>query len=97
MWMGACMSSIGTWMQIVAQAWLIWKLSHSPFLLGLVLGPQMEEYFRRAMLLSRGDAMVFLQRPISLGLLVTTAILLVLMALPNLRKAREEAFTEEET
>jgi MFS family permease len=35
MWMGACMSSIGTWMQIVAQAWLIWKLSHSAFLLGL--------------------------------------------------------------
>ena len=69
----------------------------APFLLGLVLGPQMEEYFRRAMLLSRGDPMVFLQRPISLGLLVTTAILLVLMALPNLRKAREEAFTEEET
>lgn len=33
--MGACMSSIGTWMQIVAQAWLIWKLSHSAFLLGL--------------------------------------------------------------
>ena len=41
----------------------------APFLLGLVLGPQMEEYFRRAMLLSRGDPMVFLQRPISLGLL----------------------------
>ena len=45
----------------------------APFLLGLVLGPQMEEYFRRAMLLSRGDPMVFLQRPISLGLLITTA------------------------
>jgi len=57
----------------------------------------MEEYFRRAMLLSRGDAMVFLQRPISLGLLITTSVLLILMALPNLRKAREEAFTEEET
>jgi len=35
MWMGACASSIGTWMQIVAQGWLIWKLSHSAFLLGL--------------------------------------------------------------
>jgi TctA family transporter len=67
----------------------------APFLLGLVLGPQMEEYFRRAMLLSRGDPMVFLQRPISLGLLITTAILLILMALPTLRKAREEAFQEE--
>ncbi|MBI3195957.1 MAG: hypothetical protein HYZ40_00325, partial [Rhodospirillales bacterium] len=66
-----------------------------PFLLGLVLGPQMEEYFRRAMLLSRGDAMVFLERPISLGLLITTALLLVLMALPSIKKARKEAFQEE--
>ncbi|MCC8431837.1 tripartite tricarboxylate transporter permease [Reyranella aquatilis] len=67
----------------------------APFLLGLVLGPQMEEYFRRAMLLSRGDPMVFLQRPISLGLLVTTALLLLLMALPSFKKARKEAFVEE--
>jgi len=67
----------------------------APFLLGLVLGPQMEEYFRRAMLLSRGDPMVFLERPISLGLLITTAILLILMALPSIKKAREEAFQEE--
>ena len=67
----------------------------APFLLGLVLGPQMEEYFRRAMLLSRGDAMVFIERPISLGLLITTALLLILMALPSIKKAREEAFQEE--
>ena len=68
----------------------------APFLLGLVLGPQMEEYFRRAMLLSRGDPMVFLERPISLGLLITTALLLLLMALPSFKKARKEAFVEEE-
>src|SRR5215467_7446008 len=35
MWVGACTSSIGTWMQIVAQGWLIYRLSHSPFLLAL--------------------------------------------------------------
>jgi len=35
MWFGACMSSIGTWMQIVAQGWLIYRLSHSAFLLAL--------------------------------------------------------------
>jgi predicted MFS family arabinose efflux permease len=35
MWIGACMSSIGTWMQIVAQSWLIYRLSHSAFLLAL--------------------------------------------------------------
>jgi putative tricarboxylic transport membrane protein len=67
----------------------------APFLLGLVLGPQMEEYFRRAMLLSRGDPMVFIERPISLGLLITTSLLLVLMALPSIKKARKEAFQEE--
>ncbi|WP_422001647.1 tripartite tricarboxylate transporter permease [Reyranella sp.] len=67
----------------------------APFLLGLVLGPQMEEYFRRAMLLSRGDPSVFIERPISLGLLITTALLLILMGLPSIKKAREEAFQEE--
>jgi predicted MFS family arabinose efflux permease len=35
MWVGACASSIGTWMQIVAQGWLIYRLTHSSFLLGL--------------------------------------------------------------
>src|SRR4051812_22644141 len=35
MWFGACVSSIGTWMQIVAQSWLIYRLSHSAFLLAL--------------------------------------------------------------
>ncbi len=40
MWFGACTSSIGTWMQIVAQGWLIYRLSHSARLLALdqVLG-----------------------------------------------------------
>jgi predicted MFS family arabinose efflux permease len=35
MWVGACTSSIGTWMQIVAQSWLVYRLSHSAFLLAL--------------------------------------------------------------
>jgi len=35
MWIGACTSSIGTWMQIVAQGWLVYRLSHSAFLLAL--------------------------------------------------------------
>jgi MFS family permease len=34
-WIGACTSSIGTWMQIVAQNWLVVSLTHSPFFLGL--------------------------------------------------------------
>jgi TctA family transporter len=48
------------------------------------------------MLLSRGDPSVFIQRPISLGLLIATAVLLLLMALPSIKRAREEAFQEEE-
>ena len=35
MWIGACTSSVGTWMQLVAQSWLIYSLSHSKFLLAL--------------------------------------------------------------
>jgi len=35
MWIGACTSSIGTWMQIVAQSWLVYRLSHSAFYLAL--------------------------------------------------------------
>ncbi len=35
MWLGACTSSIGSWMQTVAQAWLVYTLSNDPFYLGL--------------------------------------------------------------
>jgi len=67
----------------------------APFLLGMVLGPQLEEFFRRAMQLSRGDPMVFLQRPLSLALLLLTAFLLLLVILPAIRKARVTTFAEE--
>jgi putative tricarboxylic transport membrane protein len=67
----------------------------APLLLGFVLGPMMEEYFRRAMLFSRGDFTTFLTRPISLGLLIAAALLLVIVALPAVKKSREEVFVEE--
>jgi TctA family transporter len=57
----------------------------------------MEENLRRALLLSRGDPMVFFTRPISLTLLVIAGLLLVIVMLPALRKKREEAFVAEET
>ncbi len=66
----------------------------APLLLGYLLGPLMEVYMRRAMLLSRGDAMVFLERPLSLTFLIIAAVALILVILPNIRKAREEAFQE---
>src|SRR5215470_2312853 len=59
----------------------------APLLLGFLLGPLMEVYMRRAMLLSRGDPWVFLQRPLSLTFLVLAALLLVFIVLPNVRKA----------
>jgi putative tricarboxylic transport membrane protein len=67
----------------------------APMILGFILGPLMEENLRRAMLLSRGDPFVFFQKPISLGFMVASAILLVIVALPTIRKKREEAFVEE--
>ena len=66
-----------------------------PLLLGFVLGPMMEENFRRALLLSRGDFTTFLTRPLSLGLLIASALLVVIVALPAVKKTREEAFVEE--
>jgi TctA family transporter len=66
----------------------------APLLLGFVLGPLMEENLRRAMRISSGDPMIFIERPISLGLLIGAAILLVMVALPAIRSKREEAFQE---
>ena len=67
----------------------------APLLLGFILGPMMEEYLRRALLLSQGNWGTFVTRPLSAGLLATSALLLIIMMLPAVKKKREEAFTEE--
>jgi TctA family transporter len=67
----------------------------APLLLGFVLGPMMEENFRRSLLLSRGDFTVFLRRPLSLALLAAAATLLIIVMLPSIRSKREEAFKED--
>jgi TctA family transporter len=67
----------------------------APLMLGFVLGPMMEENFRRSLLLSHGEFTVFFSRPLSLALLVATALLVLLVALPSMKKKREEAFQEE--
>ena len=64
----------------------------APLLLGFVLGKLMEEYLRRALTISRGDATVFFTRPLSLVLLILAGILLVLVFSPKIAKKREEAF-----
>lgn len=68
----------------------------APLILGLVLGPQLEEQLRRALLLSNGSWSVFIERPISLGFLLVGIALLLMIALPTLRKTRAVAFQEED-
>lgn len=66
----------------------------APMLLGFIIGPMMEEYLRRALLLSRSDPMVFFQRPISATMLTLSAVAMFVILIPSLRKKREEAFEE---
>jgi TctA family transporter len=67
----------------------------APMLLGFIIGPMMEEYLRRALLLSHSDPMVFVQRPISATMLAFAAMAMTAVLLPSLRKKREEAFQED--
>jgi putative tricarboxylic transport membrane protein len=55
----------------------------------------MEEHFRRALLLSRGDLTTFITQPISAGFLIVSMVLLLFMIAPNFRHTREVATTEE--
>jgi putative tricarboxylic transport membrane protein len=66
----------------------------APMLLAFILGPLMEEYLRRAMLLSRGNPWVFMQRPISATLLAIAVLAMLSVLLPSFSKTREEAFKE---
>jgi TctA family transporter len=70
--------------------YLFYKLGcePAPLILAMILGPHMEEHLRRALLLSYGDPFVFVERPISLGLIVASIALIVVFTLPALRKAR---------
>lgn len=66
----------------------------APMLLGFVLGRLMEENFRRALLMSRGDLGTFVDSPISIALLALAAVMLMLPLLPRFRKRREDVFVE---
>jgi putative tricarboxylic transport membrane protein len=68
--------------------WMKLECSPVPLMLGFVLGPMMEENLRRSMLISRGDPMVFLTRPISLGFVIATVLVIIMMSAPALRKRR---------
>ncbi|HEY4201281.1 MAG TPA: tripartite tricarboxylate transporter permease [Devosiaceae bacterium] len=66
----------------------------APLVLGLVLGPLIDQHFRRALLVSNGDPMIFLTRPISAGLLAVAVVLLIITIVPALRKRRDEMVEE---
>jgi len=80
---------------VIGYLFLKLKCEPAPLLLGFVLGPMMEENFRRSLLLSRGDFGVFFTRPLSLGLLIAAGALVAVVALPSIKAKREEAFQEE--
>ena len=67
----------------------------APLILGFILGPMLEENLRRALLLSRGDLMTFVEGPISGTILAISLGLLLLVVLPSVRASREKAFQED--
>ena len=73
-----------------------WHCEPAPLLMGFILGELMEEYLRRALTISRGDWGVFIDRPLSATLLGIAVLLLLIVALPFIRKKRDQAFAGEE-
>ena len=80
---------------VIGYAFLKLGCEPAPLLLGFILGPMMEEYLRRALLLSRGAWSVFVTRPLSAGLLAAAVLMLVVVLLPAVRNKREDVFQEE--
>ncbi len=68
----------------------------APLILGYVLGPMLEENLRRALLMSDGSFAVFVTRPISLAFLAVTALLLLAMVMPAVRRGRARAVEDSE-
>jgi putative tricarboxylic transport membrane protein len=67
----------------------------APMLLGFVLGKLMEENFRRALIIARGEITTFISHPVSAGLLIVAAVVLLIALLPAIRKGRDEVFVED--
>lgn len=66
----------------------------APFIMGMILGPMMEEFLRRSMQLSRGDPMIFVYRPLSAALLLVAVAAIVAVAIPSIRKQKDVALEE---
>lgn len=66
----------------------------APLILAMILGPMAEEYLRRALLISHGDASIFFTSPLSLGTLLVALLLLSSIISPRFRRVREEGLQE---
>lgn len=65
------------------------KFDLTPLILAFILGPIIESEFRRTMVISGGDPSIFVERPISLGMLIVVFALIVgVMAIPIIKKSR---------
>jgi TctA family transporter len=83
-------------MLIGAAGYVLAKLDcePAPLIMGLILGPMMEENFRRAMQLARGDFTTFLTRPISAVLLAIAVAAMAIVLMPSVAKVRDHMFQE---
>tara|TARA_R110002020_G_scaffold73872_3_gene189427 strand:- start:2316 stop:3821 length:1506 start_codon:yes stop_codon:yes gene_type:complete len=75
---------------IVGVILLLLGFEPAPLLLGYILGPMIEENFRRTMLLNRGDMMVFLERPVSAAFIAMTVLLLIWTAYSMFKSAKNK-------
>ncbi|MGE0225576.1 MAG: tripartite tricarboxylate transporter permease [Acetobacteraceae bacterium] len=77
--------------------WLMKKYGFepAPLVLAFVLGPMLENNLRKALILSRGDFIIFVERPISAVCLVAAALLLLSPLLPMFNARRRALATEE--
>jgi putative tricarboxylic transport membrane protein len=71
---------------VLGYIFILLDLEPAPMMMGLVLGPMLEEYFRRLMMISRGNFTPFIEHPISLGILIIMAIILVFGLIKNTKK-----------
>jgi len=67
----------------------------APLLLGFVLGPMLEENFRRTLVLSHGDFTAFFASPVACALLAIAAVMIGMVSMPRFARRREEVFSEE--
>jgi TctA family transporter len=82
---------------VVGYFFIAYRCEPAPLLLGFVLGPAMEAHLRHALSLSEGDWGMFVARPVSAGLLISAAAMVLLGALPAMRRRRDRTFEEHDS